>query len=408
MNAGTETTQVVDALERAIVDSRLPPRYSSMGQKLLCQLQTALRITFVGWQASGKTSLINMMVGQNALPSFPFGRVIDLEYGPVETTVLEYEDGTLSEHHGVFIETDRPDDVLKVTVQRPIEYLRFQTYSEIRLNERDASKDAFLHFIAQSSTITVWCSETFEEAEQTLWAEFPDHIKDHGFLALTMADRQIMKNALEGNLERISDFVSQEFFDVFPVAVLQALNARQDLTATGEELWDLSGGRLLFDAIHKQIALGREEDTDRARHLLQQIAEPSAFVSDRLASERRSKTAEGDRVSCSSEPTPEMSLGNAISALTTGAEKMLREADDLGAFDCSNVLETCLETLRDLAADLAKTQDITDGLVQLETDMQESENMLLLLKLEQNDEAALDAVSLLIQMKKEISRRIPN
>ena len=35
----------------------------------------------------------------------------------------------------------------------------------------------------------------------------PDHIKDHGFLALTKADRQLMKGDLTDRIAALDDFV---------------------------------------------------------------------------------------------------------------------------------------------------------------------------------------------------------
>lgn len=400
-----DTTQVVEALEKAIVRNRLSPQNSKAGKALLAQLQTALRITFVGKCSTGKTSLINMMLGENSLPAIAHGHLVNLEYSPVEGTIFEYEDGSREEHPGICTQPERPKDVFQVTIQRPIESLRFQSYSEIRLSAQDFSTHALLDFIGQSSTITVWCSEHFDESEQKLWSMLPDHVKDHGFLALTMADRQIMKGLLESNLQRIDSFVTQEFFDVFPVAVLQALNARHDGSNTGRELWELSGGQHLFDAIHKQIALGRQEDTDRARLLLDGMSEPVEYAIDDNSAPVR---VQSDNLDGTARPLDEnSSLQHVLKSLTTAAENMLHEAGALGAFDCSQVLLTCLETVQGLAADLPQSSAETGDARQLAIDIQESENMLLLFKLEEDEEAALDAVSLLLQLKKEVTQRIP-
>jgi len=406
VSASAETAKIVEALERAIIDSRLPSQYSMAGEKLLSQLQTTPRLTFAGQHASGKTSLINMILGEAALPSLSFGQVIDLGFGAVESTVIEYEDDVTVEHDGIVLDPDRPQDVFRISIRRPIDSLRFQTFSEIRLDAMDAKTSALLEFIVQHSTITIWCSEVFDEREQKLWASLPDYVKDHGFLALTMADRQIMKGALEENLRRLESFVSEEFFDVFPVAVLQALKARQDMTTTGRELWDLSGGSHLFNTIQRQLSLGREEDTDRARLLLEHVSEPVSRPQDAKCQGQRA-SIEKNAAPGARQRKSDNHLSEALTSLSASAEKMLRDADDLGAFDCSTVLATCLETMQSLAADLADASEHSGEVRRLLADVQESENMLLLFKIEQDDEAALDAVSLLLQMKKEIAHRLP-
>lgn len=406
MIGSVETSRIVAALEQAIVERKLPSKYSLAGEKLLSQLQTALQITFVGGKSSGKSSLINMMVGHDALPPVSFGHVVELEYGEKESVVIEYEDGTVFEADGDICEPNRPDEIFRVRFMRPNESLRYQTYTEVRLAEPSETKDALIDFIAQSSTITVWCSETFDENEQRLWRDMPDHIKDHGFLALTMADRQIMKGTLEGHLDRLDRIVSDDFFDIFPVAVLQALNAREDDSATGRELWELSGGSHLFRAIQKKLSLGREEDTDRARLLLEQASRPNQLQSGYDRNDLMASDCASDRRTEINTPASLTGLEDALASLTNGAEKMLREADELGAFDCSSVLTTCLETVQNLASDLASMESASDDQRQMLVDMQESENMLLLFKIEENADAALDAVSLLLQMKKEINHRI--
>lgn len=405
MNAGSETAQVVQALEKVMNERALPSQFSKAGKKLLSQLQTALQITFVGRGSSGKTSLINMMLGEETLPQVPFGRVIDLEFNATERTILEYYDGTVLEESGLSLNPERSEDIFRVRIGLPREHLRLQTYTEVRLLEGDAATDALLDFVAQSSTLTVWCSEIFDDNEQRLWSGFPDHVKDHGFLALTMADRQIMKGTLETHLNRLENYVSEEFFDVFPVAVLQALKARQDRSSAGQELWELSGGSHLFKAIHKLLALGREEDADRARLLLAEVTQMRPAEGEAVETQNLDLSPHKEAKPSEAEAS-QIFFGDALTTLTKSAEQMLREAEELAAFDCTHVLDTCLETVQKLRADLAHAQVVNDACADLVLDMQESENMLLLFTIEQDEEAAIDAVSLLIQMKKDFTHKL--
>ncbi|MEM7075804.1 MAG: hypothetical protein AAGA28_10690 [Pseudomonadota bacterium] len=380
-----------------------------MAERLLSQMRRTLQVTCIGTPGNGKTSLINMMTGQQVLPGLSYGKVVDLAYGPAAHTCIEYDDGTRVDEDGICTTHKNQESIFKVRFEIPDDALKNQCFTEIRLSSDLSATDPLLTYLARSSSITIWCSPVFAAEEQSVWYSLPDHVKDNAFLALTMADRQIMKNKLDAIIERLEDFVADEFLGVFPVATLQAMQARRNASDEFNELWMLSGGADLCGAIERQVILGRTEDTDRANSLLETLNIPEhqeAEGSQSMVLRAEPLTESECQRKSSSPPSENVSAAyrRCLDALTRSAEVMIHEADEAGAFDCTRVLETCLNTVQALIQDLADIPGNDPSIERLLCDMHDSENMLLLFQIETTAVAAEDAISLMLQLKKEVSQ----
>ncbi|MEO0781296.1 MAG: hypothetical protein AAFZ46_06000 [Pseudomonadota bacterium] len=412
MSTAQTITNVSRKLESSLGKAAFPALHKRLGTQLLAKLQQAVQVTVIGLPGSGKTSVINMLLGWTAVPSIPQARVVDVVYGPQPRTLIEHEDGTIDEMPGVIEEAAFTRPALRVTLELPEDHLLSQSYTEVSLSGSDAEIETLLRDVSETSALVIWCSDTVTDHEQALWRTMPDHIKDHSFLVLTMADRHQMKGTLAQRINELEDFVAQEFYGLYPIAILQALKARTGASTEHPQLWALSGGKALSDAIDQQVTLGRAEDLDRAQVLLDAVKSdpPTAQAPDdhakhltagpsgsdpepHTAQEKKTKTRSAD-----------MALKQAMQDLETSAQAL---AEDLkqGAPDISDLISKCLATAQGLSETFASVSEhdrVVEGLLQ---DTQQGESMLLLLQLEDDEDAATDAVSLMVQLKKEIAAK---
>lgn len=409
---------VVDRLRLALSDGTIPSQRREMGAQLLSNLQNAVHVTFVGLPQCGKSSLINMMLGRAALRPIPDVEVLEVVYGPDLKTTFLHADGQTSQHDGLVTDRNVVRGAIHAQVALPDEILRQQTFTEFRLSGPIERQQELLQHAVEVGQITVWCSETFSETEQALWRTVPDAIKDHSFLALTMADRQMMKGSLAQRIEDLGPIVSEEFLGLYPVATLQAIAARADGVAPRQDMWSSSGGRPLFEAIASQVRLGRAEELDRAAVLLAQYPATSPApavpldvsgdkVDDRPGSRDESRTVSDQPASVnpSKGETGDGAVELARTRLQRCADDMAKSLSGTGSKESDKVFDLCVEAVRDLSDLFATDGHLPGDVSDLLEDIRDGEEMLLLLQIEKGEAAAEDAVSLMLQLKKEISER---
>lgn len=422
--------QIIDHLTRQLEDvldqHDTSRRYQTLGVQLLSQLRKPIQISFIGFPNSGKTSLVKMMLGDIEVPHYVGTHVVELAYGAQPITIFKSPGAEAIRVDGICAPAPNAAPSERVCLELPQQALLLQSYAEITMSEDPEDQAALLDYAAKASTILVWCSETFGANEQQLWATLPEHIKDHSFLALTMADRQMMKGELTNRIAELEEFVSEQFFGLYPVATLQAIMSRNG-TGAQPALWTHSGGAALYDAITRQVSLGRSEDVDRVKLLLEQLHidpaaqpvpasppepkselradEPAVLQSSVMAEDTLTNATNASISSAASdsELARKAALKQSLLRLTKGAEEMLGDASAQNSGDSSEMLETCIETVRDMSDLLSGAADGDAQLTQLLEDAQEGENMLLLFQIEKNEEAAADAVTLMLQLKKEIT-----
>ncbi len=409
MSAPQNISHVAQQIEDALSGPTVSARLKQTGAQLLDQLRKPLQITAIGMLQSGKTSLINMMAGQAVAPTTLDAALVEIVYGPEYRTVFEYADGRQDVHDDPVTDVSAPKGVFRARLEIPAEQLFFKSYAEVRLTGVQSDDQNLLDLAAQTSAIAIWCSEAFEDAEQQLWSSMPEHIKDHGLLALTMADRQMMKGCLTDRMAALEGFVSEEFLGLYPVATLQAIAARSAGGGQQSEHWKLSGGEALCHAVERQASLGQSEDHDRAKMFLDQLVA-------RVPADKRQKKSKPDTATArnTASPTretdadpsgdyPKDMLDQALHILKAGADKMLGENSVTSIPESKHVITHCVDALQDLSELFSDVAATVPSVQELLEDVQEGTDMLLLLQLEENETSAADAVALMLQLKKEIS-----
>ncbi|OED50724.1 hypothetical protein AB838_00930 [Rhodobacteraceae bacterium (ex Bugula neritina AB1)] len=391
-------------LEQTLSAGQLPSEICGWGSQLLQRLRQPVRVAVAGSPGSGKSALIDMLLSRVVIGRSGNGLLIDVCHGAREQVEIETAAGQRLQLPGLLAQQELPQDARRVRQTLPDPRLRWHSFRELPLAGPQAAQHEMLQQAAASADIFLWCSQDFSGAEQALWAAMPDSTKDHSFLVLTMADRQVMRGTLPAVIEALQPVAAEEFLGVYPVAAIQGLTARSAETPQ-DGLWRSSGGKQLAEDVQRQVQLGRASDVDQAELLIRQFggtlppqSTPAATV-----------TTQGPAASAPavSRAAPQTAcLAAALDQLQTGAQAMLAEAEAAGGAQAGPVLANCMEMIRSLSQSL-DTLPAGAAAEAARTAVQDGEEMLMLCQLEQDENAAVDAVTLLIQLKKELMEDPP-
>ncbi len=399
-----QSMDVAERLRLALTDGRIPSSQLALGTQVLNLLQNAVKTTFVGLPGSGKTKLINMMLGKNLLNSIPGVPITEVVYGREHRTTLVYSDGTLTRHDGLPVHHMPTQNAIRARIELPENILRQQHFTEISLVGSPEQQLQMFQQVTSMGHVTIWCSEQFGPDELAIWRTAPEATKDHSFLALTMADRLLMKNLLIDRIQQLGPIVSEEFLGLYPVATLQAIAARADQDCIEMDLWESSGGKDFLLAVQDQVNSGKSAELDRASMLLAKfgdtpVRDPGAAPTD---DQQRPEPAAG------SAPPPNSGTGPSVvdrihAQLQNCAERMLERTGSSADADPDWIIDQCCEAISEIAQLIETESPEQAGIADLLSDLRDSEEMLLLMQVEKGSKAAEDAIVLMLQLKKEIA-----
>lgn len=416
MNTAEQINPVIDRLGDVVERGNLPPPYDRWGARLLAHLTRPVQVVVTGFEGSGKTALIEMMSGQQVLGHELPVPLVELVYGETEQALIERADGSVTSAAGFLKDCDWPDGAVRARQELPDTRLIQQDFIEIGLFGSPAQKRAGLEMAIARADVLIWCSQEFGEQEQQLWSLVPDHIKDHGLLAITMADRLLMRGTLDKTIERLEPVVAEEFLGLFPVATIQGITARTAGEDTNAELWGSSGGQSLMDLLSKQITQGRSADMDQARVFMERLATrmPQSRPAD--ADIPAPSAPEGAKVEI--QPDGREStvliepqgvdtsavavLSEAVDLLQKHANRMLDDMGDGEDLDADRILSNCSDAIESVSSLINGAEGENALAEAIQDDVQDGEEMLMLFQLERGEDAALDAVTLLLQIRKEL------
>lgn len=389
-------------LEQTLSAGQLPTEVSGWGSQLLRRLRQPVQVAVAGAAGSGKSALIDMLLGRVVIGRNGSGLLVDVCHGAEEMVEVETAAGERLQMPGLLAQLDVPQDARRVRQILPDPRLRWHSYRELPLSGPQAAQQDMLQQAAGSADIILWCSQEFAAGEQALWAAVPDSTKDHSFLVLTMADRQVMRGTLPALIETLEPVAAEEFLGVYPVAAIQGLTART-AEAPQDGLWRSSGGRQLSEDIQRQVDQGRASDVDQAELLIRQFG--GSLPAETAAAVPAPAYAPPPVPAIAAAPQA-ASLAAALDQLQSGAEAMLAEAEAAGGPQAAPVLAQCMEMIRSLSQSL-DAMPASAAVEAAREAAQDGEEMLMLCQLEQDEDAAIDAVTLLIQLKKELMEEPP-
>lgn len=417
MTPAEASAAALQRLELTLSAGALPEEVAQRGAELLMRLKSPVNLAVIGMEGSGKSRLINMLLDDTVIPDDLSAPLVEIVRGDAPSTRYTAGGETLALQEG----GKAPADCVLARIERPLDALRDMSVTEVRLSGSPSNQMAAVQRALLRADIVLWVSQEFSAHEQALWSAAPETLKDHSFLVLAKADQMMMKGTLTDRLDRLEGIVAEEFYNLYPVATLQAISARRGAAGCDASKWEASGAKSLIDALRRQILTGRREDTDSALLYLNRYGVSADEARAVTPAANDAPAAAHEAASAASPSAPALLRGGtpmdqappafaaALEYLQDHAARMLALAAKEGAASNDDILERCSSIangLVDILMEEGAGENADPGLAALRDDVVEGADMMLLFQLEKNDDAATDAVTLLIQLKREVAARL--
>lgn len=454
--------QVQEKLAQAIASGRLPDAVADRADLLLSRLQKPIRLGIMGRPGSGKSAMVNLLVGREVLPDDVDLPTTQITYDHKASAVCTLSDGSKQE-----LKTANAYDIaelkpLLVELYMPLPALKKISVLEVVTPNNPNAIHKASQWAAKRCELAIWCTEAFDGNEQAIWAQMPDVLKDHAFLMLTKADQLKANGTLEQILDATRALVGHEFSDILPISTLDAIAARRLDGSVDKDRMRGSGGSALISAVLKQVEQGRQSDVDMADVLLHQhadfltqapvVQEEDASVLSAVigATVKSSEPAPAQEPVAEPTPPPEVAVEpeavpepepepapapepevvaepepvaveppapkvvklkpatreayeQALAYITEQGRALVDMAGELGDAAPSQIMAETVEHVQWLSDHLNTNGDDADEALQRARDTAfDAADMVQLMQMEKRDSAAIEAVSVMLQLKHEL------
>ncbi|KQI71719.1 hypothetical protein AN191_12115 [Loktanella sp. 5RATIMAR09] len=345
--------RVQTELKQAVLSGLLPDSDHEKAELLLERLQKPVRLAILGMPESGKSRLLNLLVGADVIPQGVHLPTMQLVYGENEKSVCTLADGSKEEFNAVDADMIAGLSPVFVEMQMPLPALnKISVLEVVAPNDTNAVHRAS-QWASKRTDVALWCTRGFTEPEQRIWATMPDLIKDHAFCMVTHADFLKAQGLYEAAVGAISAAAGDEFNAVLAIATNQALSARRADGSVDKDVMRESGGSALISAVLKQVEHGRQSAVDQADILLHQYADLLAPLKDAPVSPDVSTPPEPT-------PTPETVAAKEPAAPVAVPETAQAEAPKpaAGLSETKPATRDAISRLREIAARKNVSRDL--------------------------------------------------
>jgi len=428
---------VLERLAQAAQSGLLPAAAQDEAEKLLARLKMPVRLALLGMPGSGKSSLLNLLAGDVVLPEGVRLPTLQLSYGPEPKAICTLSDGTKQTLAGADSHEIAALSPVFVEIELPLPAL-----SKISLLETVAPNDPnALHragqWAAKRADVVLWCTSEFDKTERRIWGQMPDLIKDYALLMITRMDVLKEQGTLDGMIGSVRTAAIGEFEKILPIDVPLALAARKSDGSVDKDMMRDSGGMALIAAVLKQVDQEKRSAIDTADVLLLQnigalsglgdlekpaapVATPTVTVDEAVPEKKEPEVSAGiarlreiaaRRAAEQTETTAPATLQpetrevyqHVVNRLEDRAKALTAGMQDMGDHAPAEIIDECVTQIQWLCEYLNDNGDAQDEPLQRARDTAfDAADLVQLMQLERRDSAALEAVSLMLQVKREL------
>lgn len=225
------------------------------------------RLAVVGEFSSGKSTLLNLLLGQDILPvkaTATASPAIWLSYGQAEGFYIEAGGNRKALPEGGI--ADVPSDSRYIRLWSSADFLQSCDVLDLSgLADPGRTDDQTYDMLAEADCI-IWCTpatQAWRQSERAAWLAVPEKVRARSILAVTRIDK--LRNAED--LARVMRRVAHEADGLFTAfAPISALMAERALASDDEAAWSQSGIDRLTEALFNQLqALGEGRDQSRGQ-----------------------------------------------------------------------------------------------------------------------------------------------
>ena len=382
---------LIGGLSETLKHASLPDRARQTGLRLLRRVSRPVRITLFGPKGSGKSSLLNMLIGWHLIPAGVDLPNLQLRHGPHWQMQLVHQNGETEICNHLDLARAAAAGPSMIVIDAPVSLLEKISFTELAPGRDLAATRAAMAWALPKTDIALWCANGFGDTDMALWSGVPEVLKDHAYLVLTKADLLARAGTLPQLMSALAPVVSEEFHSFLAVASPQGLAAWKDGVLVKPDILRASGGLGLIDTLRNHAAKGRQEDLDAAAAFLERYGSQPART--QAPAPERAPVAQPSALAGTTSPL--------APALHQAADRIAELGSQLSAKgDSMEILQHCLELAEDLSTELYAVASAEPHEILEEVD--QAAEMITLLQLEGGTSAAADAVHLLAQLRSEL------
>ena len=463
MKDGTSDDTVIDRLKDALEGDAMPQAARDYAHHLLNRLSQPVRVSILGNPQSGKSELINMFVGRRLIPKDAHLPTTEFVWGASEAMTVTEADGSVKKFDKIDLEPLSDGTAAFLKLELPVDIFKRINVLEVVTNGAQEEIESAIDWAIRRTDIALWCSQAFDPDEQKVWSRVPDSLKDHAFLVLTKADVLSAEKQLSKRVSQLESVVAEEFHSLFAVATLQAVRASSGGTVD-EAMFHASGGGALTSEILRHAERGRRADFDSAHMFLARyhvkgavtsqpvsevridepamdlsVAEQTAPIQHDTAPEVAAPTPEPEPIA---DPVPDDAVlddpvvksiptkarakaapkaddlppapkvenvelfVDAVKFLKRRGEGLTEKAKDLGEGKAKPLVEQCVDAVEHLMDLFSQDESGCEAADAFIDELSEASDIMVLMQVEDGDGPAADAVTLLLQLRRDMEMQM--
>jgi 50S ribosome-binding GTPase len=278
------TIKVLDELKRArgqleslgTAGTILAPAIRALRRTEL-RLERPLRMAVIGEFNSGKSTLSNLLVRIESLPTAVISNTCIptlLYHARMPEVCAVYHDRRREWLRASSQASSQ--NIFRLEVGLPSERLQAVQILDLP-GLADARFDGSISDLASHSVdLAIWCTlstQAWKESERVAWEQIPARLHSRGLLAATHSD--LLRNEdLEKLVRRLRDVAGSSFWDILPMSTVEALAVMaEDREGPAGAIWKASGADALETALDDLIEDVRMRRLKAALKVTGQIAE---------------------------------------------------------------------------------------------------------------------------------------
>jgi len=264
----------------------------ALAQKLLNRLRTPIRFLIAGEFSSGKSTLANMLVGQELIPTSVLASNMPpllFRYGRETLIAAGWHDKKpLMKFDRVDFEAALAEDPDFILVNMPSPILKGINFFDMPGTGDPLNDNRKTLQLVKSAEGLIWCTnavQAWRESERYTWSNHPSMNRSNSILVVTHVDLPVAKRNLGRVMERVQKDAGKHFKAVLPIAILEAIKAAPEGDVQDKLAWTDSGAKALLEAI-ETIAkpIRQKKRTDAATIIEEKLAPFVKTLGDAAAS----------------------------------------------------------------------------------------------------------------------------